>query len=169
MDLAQPQRRPPTDFSLPPGTCEFFTQPSNHFSSDLLREKIKDDLERDSKRKNAVLFGLPDSDENETNAVRTMVNEANLDNLKPDDIITAFRDGPAYEGKPRFCKVYCKSVDAKQAFINFVNSSRKNGDDEFREMRARPDLSFLQRRRARELRAELKSRFDNGESDLYID
>jgi len=159
------------DFRLRPPTTvarEFISQPINAFSSEL-HEKIKDDLERDSKRKNAVLFGLPVSDENETCAVRSMVNEANLDNLKSDDIVTCFRHGPTYEGKPRFCKVYCKSVEAKQAFITFVNNSRKNGDEEYREMRARPDLSFLQRRKARELRAELTSRTANGESDLYID
>jgi len=163
------QRPPPMDFRHPSAaTCESFVQPSNPFSSDL-RERMKDDLERDSKRKNAVLFGLPVTDKNETDAVRTLVNEANLENLKASDITTAYRDGPTYEGKPRFCKVYCKSIDAKLAFINFVNNSRKSGDEEFRDMRARPDLSFLQRRKARELRAELKSRSDNGESDLYID
>ena len=84
-------------------------------------------------------------------------------------IVTVFRDGPVYDEMPRFCKVYCKNIDAKVHFINFINSSRKLNTDGFSKLRARPDLSYLQRQRARELRSELQIHIDAGENDFFID
>ena len=41
--------------------------------------------------------------------------------------------------------------------------------DGFSKLRARPDLSYLQRQRARELRSELQIHIDAGENDFFID
>ena len=60
-------------------------------------------------------------------------------------------------------------MDCKTRFINFVNSSRKSNVKCFLSLRARPDLSYLQRKTARDLRAELITRTDNGELNLFID
>ena len=133
------------------------------------KDQIRDEVERHSKRKNAVLFGLQVSDVNETDVVKKLVSDAELSDLTQDNIITVFRDGPSYDNVPRFCKVYLDSIDAKTRFINFINDSRRNNTDGFINLRARPDLSFLQRKRARELRSELSARTKNGESNLFID
>ena len=150
--------------------------PSNsHGHSDCLptldeqRMLLKDELERESKRKNAVLFGLPVTDENDTDVVKKMVADAKLANLQPQDVVTVFRDGPKVEHFPRFCKVYLSSVNCKTAFIDMINTNRKQNVTDFASLRARPDLSFLQRKRARELRDELKTRVDAGETDIFID
>lgn len=133
------------------------------------RAKLRDELERESKRKNAVLFGLESSGANDTDTVKKLIAEADLDDSKPEDVVTVFRDGPTYQDKPRFCKVYLNSVDSKIAFIKFINESRKSNDPIFSNMRSRPDLSYFQRKKGRELRSELKSRTDSGEANLFID
>lgn len=138
-------------------------------NDDEVRTRLRDELERESKRKNAVLFGLEDTGANDTDVVKQLIDDAVLQDLKSSDVVTVFRDGPDYDDKPRFCKVYLKSVDAKAAFINFINTSRKNEIEGFSTLRSRPDLSFLQRKRARELRDELQTRNNAGENDLYVD
>lgn len=133
------------------------------------REALFDEFERQHKQNNAVLFGLDDSDENETVVVKRMVEAAHIDDLKAKDIVTVFRNGPTVAGKPRLCKVYCSSIKAKVAFVKFINESRKSGDDNFKNLRARFDLTYLQREMGRKLRAELETRLSKGESNLYID
>jgi PHD-finger len=159
-----PTIRPQPLMSIP---CAAPTVTTSTFSD---RDEMRDELERESKRKNAVLFGLEQvSSRNDTDVVKQLISDADVEGLSPDDIVTVFRDGPLYEDKPRFCKVYCTSIDAKARFIEFINNCRKSETDGFVNLRARPDLSFLQRKRARELRAELKARTDNGETNLYVD
>jgi PHD-finger len=162
LETAGPNRPPPL-MSFP------INPPPMQGTFDAQKEQMRDELERQSKRKNAVLFGLQVSSRNDTDIVKELIEEAEIEGLSPDDIVTVFRDGPSYDDKPRFCKVYCVSIECKTRFINFVNSSRKSGVEGFSSMRARPDLSFLQRKTARDLRAEMKTRTDNGELNLFID
>jgi hypothetical protein len=163
IENAKPRPPPLMNFTAPPGA------PSLGPIQDDYRTKLRDELERESKRKNAVLFGLEDTGANDTDTVKKLIADADLEDLKPEDVVTVFRDGPTYEDKPRFCKVYLNSVDSKIAFIKFINDSRKSTDPIFTNMRSRPDLSFLQRKKGRELRSELKSRLESGESNLFVD
>lgn len=163
LEAAEP--RPPPLMGLP----FFGGAPARPKPDDEYRVKLRDELERESKRKNAVLFGLEATEANDTETIKELIAKANLKDLTPNDVVTVFRDGPTYEDKPRFCKVYLKNVDAKNSFVSFINTSRKNNVAGFSSMRSRPDLSYLQRKIARELREELNSRSENGETNLYVD
>uniref|UniRef100_A0A915JJC9 Uncharacterized protein n=1 Tax=Romanomermis culicivorax TaxID=13658 RepID=A0A915JJC9_ROMCU len=52
--------------------------------------------------------------------------------------------------------VYCNNSKLKAAFIKLINKNCRNSID--KNLRARPDLSYLQRKRSRELQAELQGR-----------
>jgi hypothetical protein len=129
---------------------------------------VKDAIEIESKKANAVLFGLADS-ENDLEAVRQLVANDDTAELEPDEIVRVFRDGPRINGKPRFLKICCSNSQAKKSFIKFVNTNRRNSVNNFDHLRARPDLSYLQRQRSRELQSEMKMRYDAGETNLRID
>lgn len=129
---------------------------------------VKDAIEIESKKSNAVLFGLENS-EDDLDAVRNLLQEVDGTGLKPEDIIRVFRDGPKLTGKPQFLKVLCNNSQSKKLFINLINNSRRKMLPTFKNLRARPDLSYLQRKRSRELQSELKTRIDSGETDLYVD
>jgi hypothetical protein len=138
------------------------------FDTASIAELIKDAVEVDSKKANAVLFGVTEADGvDDTSTVRQIVADANLADLKPQDILRTFRDGPKHQGKPRFLKVICSNSQAKRAFIAHVNGKRRF-DDAY-PLRARPDLSWLQRKRSRELQTELFDRKRLGEKGLFID
>ncbi len=126
---------------------------------------VKDEMEIEKKKNNAVLFGLPEEDDvDDLSAVRQLVidcaNECNI--LKPESIKHVFRDGPRLEDKPKFLKVECCDFRAKKEFIFLINKRFKS-----QHLRARPDLSYLQRERARELRREFHQLSDK--EDFYID
>lgn len=65
--------------------------------------------------------------------------------------------------------MYCDSIDSKVSFINFINGSRRDGIEDLIELRTRPYLSFLQRKRSRVLRTKLDLRLQNGETILHVD
>lgn len=128
---------------------------------------IKSTLEAETKKHNAVLFGLPEETD-DLAAVRKLVsagneNEENLI-VKPSDIIRVFRDGPVYKDAPRFLKVVCVTSKVQQSFIGLINKVVKQDKPD---LRARPDLTWEQRDAGRKLREQWKAR---GESkDQYID
>jgi hypothetical protein len=136
--------------------------------STTLAALVKDAIEIESRKANAVLFGLPDS-RDDLNAVRKLVEDEANPALKPDDIVRVFRDGPTIAGKPRFFKICCNNSQSKKTFISLVNKNRRDSEPGFENLRARPDLSYLQRKRSRELQFELKSRYNAGETNLRID
>lgn len=123
---------------------------------------IKSTMEAESKRHNAVLFGLPE-EEDDLLAVRKLISDEieNTDNLfvKPSDIIRVFRDGPNYKDSPRFLKVVCVTSNVQHNFIGLVNKVLKQ---RFANLRARPDLTYEQRVAGRKLRDKLAS-FENRE------
>ena len=90
------------------------------------------------------------------------VSDENFKHLDANSIIRVFRDGPKYDDKPRFLKVLCSNPQAKKDFIRFVNLKFKSEG-----LRARPDLSFLQRENARKLRMKFNAMTDK--EKFYID
>lgn len=129
---------------------------------------IKDAVEIEGKKANAVLFGLDDAPV-DLDAVRELIPEEGVEGLNRHDVLRVFRDGPQPpNGKPRFLKIICSNSQAKKTFIRHINNSRRNRVKHFLFLRSRPDLSFLQRQRSRELNIELKRRTDAGELNLYI-
>jgi hypothetical protein len=60
---------------------------------------IKDAIEVESKKANAVLFGLDERDDvGDLESVRKLVADADAAGLQPEDVIRVFRDGPVYNG-----------------------------------------------------------------------
>uniref|UniRef100_A0A915IV25 Uncharacterized protein n=1 Tax=Romanomermis culicivorax TaxID=13658 RepID=A0A915IV25_ROMCU len=149
-----------------------FNNISSTNSSSHIAMLIKDALEIESKKNNAVLFGLPEINGlDDIEAVQQFIGnqDENSTSISPDNIVQGFRDGPKYDGKPCFLKVVCTNLQAKHAFIKLINNAhgtpKNDGDDR---LCARPDLSYLQRGASRKLQAKLKTGLDNGETGLYI-
>jgi PHD-finger len=120
-------------------------------------EAVDEAVELKLKRHNAVLFGLPESDD-DIDAIREMVTNANprdrSSRIRPSDILYTFRDGPSINGKPRFNKVVCATNQVRDNFIKLINRTIKPDLD--LPLRARPDLTFRQRQEGRQLREKLK-------------
>ena len=118
---------------------------------------IKSTFEAESKRRNAVLFGVHEQDD-DLEAVRNLVSNGNPkeENLKvkPSDITSVFRDGPRIPGKPRFLKVVCVTSKVQRSFIELVNKTIKLTNPD---LRARPDLTWEQRDAGRKLRHKLET------------
>lgn len=131
---------------------------------------IRDAIEKESKKANAVLFNLSERGK-DLEDVKSLISDHNTDSeLSPDDIARVFRDGPKHTNKPQFLKVCLTSSRAQSRFISLVNRTlRNNGTGPYPHLRARPDLSFLQRERQRELMTELRNRLASGETDLFVD
>lgn len=117
---------------------------------------IKSTLEAETKRHNAVLFGL-EEEADDLAAVRRLVTgagnvaEENLA-VKP-SIVRVFRDRPEYQDAPRFLKVVCVTSKVQHSFIGLINKVIKRDQPN---LRARPDLTWEQRDAGRKLRDHLK-------------
>uniref|UniRef100_A0A915IP34 Endonuclease/exonuclease/phosphatase domain-containing protein n=1 Tax=Romanomermis culicivorax TaxID=13658 RepID=A0A915IP34_ROMCU len=75
-----------------------------------LQALIKDALEVETKKANAVLFGLPVNNTiDDLAAVCAIVEKADNEDVGPEDITRVFRDGPTYDDKPHFLKVCCNN------------------------------------------------------------
>lgn len=127
---------------------------------------VQEAVELKLKSHNAVLFGVPETGDDDLKTVRDLltipaaVNDAQL---KPSEILYTFRDGPQLDGKPRFLKVVCVTSQAKQNFINFVNKTAKPASAW--PLRARPDLTYQQRQNGKKLREKLD---EFGKIDHFI-
>lgn len=132
-----------------------------------LEKMVKSTIEAEKKRQNAVLFGLPETDD-DLSAVRKLVSMGinNEDHLivKPSEITHVFRDGPEYEDAPRLLKVVCVTSKVQAAFIDLINKAIKRQKPE---LRARPDLTWDQREAGRNLRKEF-GKLRNSD-DFFID
>lgn len=147
---------------------------NNNFSTDI-QQTIRDAIEVEVKKPNAVLFGLPET-EHDLNAVRALFqNQPSTDyKFYDDDILKVFRDGPqmkSLDGKqlPRLLKVCCTSSAIKDRFIDFIKHLR--ADPQFRHLRARPDLTFNQRQHGRALLSKLidLEQSTGTQNNYYID
>lgn len=140
---------------------DFPVLPSKPFNSQKLIETMESVYEAQSKRRNAVLFGLADTID-DLKAVRALVatdpanpDEADLPTVCPTDIQYVFRDGPSNpDGKSRFLKVVCATSKVKDNFINIVNK-RARAINPPSGLRARIDLTYQQRVDGRNLRLKL--------------
>ena len=113
---------------------------------------IKTTMEAESKRHNAVLFGVPEAADDLT-AVQDLISAAETEDVnlqvKPSDIVRVFRDGPRRADSPRFLKVVCVTSAVQRSFIGLVNKVIKPTNQL---IRARPDLTWAQRDAGRKLR-----------------
>jgi len=124
-------------------------------------------IEAETKKRNAVLFGLPEAAD-DLAAVRQLVSDADPDDeslkITATDVAHVFRDGPHYPDALRFLKVDCSTSAVQHAFIALVNKElRKDHAD----LRARPDFTWDQREAGRKLREKLKTMTDPHK--FYID
>lgn len=133
-------------------------------SLDGLEKKFAEFYEAESKKRNAVLFGLRQSD-NEIGDIRQLVKDSTI---KPSDIVYTFRDGPDHTKNgttiEQFNKVVFATSAARNKFLAWMSKNR------FEDLRARADLTFAQREANRKLRSELEQRQAGGlEPNLRID
>lgn len=136
-------------------------------------QSIESVIEAASKKKNAVLFGLAETDEEDLTAVRKLLKtgpgddkDVNSPKICPTDIQNVFRDGPFYNDKPRFLKIVCATSKVKDDFIKYINKFLKQSDPEFSDLRSRPDLTYVQRMDGKALRAKFS---DLDPNNHYID
>lgn len=136
-------------------------------SSKNLVSIVKSTIEAETKRRNAVLFGLEEQDD-DLSAVRDLISNGNPHEqnlkVKPSEITCVFRDGPKIPGKPRFLKVICVTSKVQHSFIELINKIVQQRN---KNLRARPDLTWEQREVGRKLRKALEN-FDDT-TNFYID
>lgn len=124
-----------------------------------ISQVIEETIEFRLKQRNAVLFGVPESDD-DLAAVRQLLltpchDEA--ERVNPQDVQYVFRDGTKHADQPRFLKVICATSQVKQDFIKFINRVVKpNVAATNPHLRSRPDLTYRQRVDGRTLREKLK-------------
>jgi hypothetical protein len=126
---------------------------------------FQDMFELETKKRNAVVFGLPDSGDDLT-YLRDLA-ENSL--VKSTDILYTFKDGPNHDrnGKtiPQFNKVVFSTSKARNLFLGWLKTHRPADQS----IRARPDLTYSQREENRKLRSEISRRNEKGEENLRID
>jgi hypothetical protein len=130
------------------------------------REAAIEAVEMESKKLNLVVIGLPEPADRDDD---TKVLEQFCDklNVSRSDIVDTFRDGRTTGGKPRIMKVRFKNAQSRRVFLTRFRGVRDaipNADRAW----IRPDLTYQQRIRDRELRDELRRRREAGEANIKI-
>lgn len=121
-------------------------------------------FELESKKRNAVVFGIPTTAEGDLEFLRDLAENSSV---QSSDILYTFKDGPDHDSSgtkiPQFNKVVFSTTKARNTFLSLIKKKKPEG------IRARADLTFAQREANRKLRSELDRRLDSGEADLRID
>ena len=132
-------------------------------------DAVSEAVEAKLKRHNAVLFGLPESDD-DTGAVRKLLADYEATDedqyVKESEILYTFRDGKQMDDMPRLLKVITANTKVRDNFIRFINKTAKTGSN--LPLRSRPDLTFQQRQDGRSLREKLTELDPDESGDLYI-
>jgi hypothetical protein len=129
------------------------------------REAAVEALELESKKLNLVMIGLPESDASaDSNVVGQFCTKLNID---ASDVADTFRDGQPSGGRPRIMKVKFKNAQSRRKFLTGFRGVRDTIPNAQRAW-VRPDLTYQQRVRDRELRAELNRRREAGEANIKI-
>jgi hypothetical protein len=129
------------------------------------REAAVEALELESKKLNLVVIGLPESDAHgDSNVIAQFCSKMNVN---ANDIADTFRDGRALDGRPRIMKVKFKNSQSRRSFLTGFRGARDTVANAQRAW-VRPDLTYQQRVKDRELRAELSRRRDAGEANIKI-
>ncbi len=127
----------------------------------LIFEQTREMSEKESKKKNLVVLGLPENP-----------NASDLDMMKqvcasvsvsPTSVHEVLRDGPAQPGRPRILKVKFQDLASRRKFLVGFRGAAQ-GLAGFGKSWVRPDLTFRERQQDRVLRAELGRRRDAGEN-----
>jgi hypothetical protein len=131
-----------------------------------LKSQFADFYELETKKRNAVVFGIPTESVDDLNLLRNLVENSPI---KPSDILYTFKDGPDRDsnGKPisQFNKVVFSTSKARNHFLSWIKTNKPRD----LLIRARPDLTYAQREANRKLRLELNRRTNDGEQNLRID
>lgn len=131
---------------------------SNQTAPKPFAEAVEEAVELKLKSRNAVLFGVPESDkDDDLDVVRSFLSMPagdDIERVKPSDVLYVFRDGPQRTGQSRFLKVVCTTSQVRQNFIQFINKVAKPASSI--PLRSRPDLTYQQRVNGRKLRDKLQ-------------
>jgi hypothetical protein len=130
------------------------------------REAAVEAVEMEGKKLNLVVIGLPESADRDgdSNVIGQFCEKLNVDAA---DIVDTFRDGRTTGGKPRIMKVRFKNAQSRRCFLTRFREVRDAVPNAQRAW-IRPDLTYQQRLRDRELRDELHRRRDAGEANIKI-
>jgi hypothetical protein len=130
------------------------------------REAAVEAVEMEGKKLNLVVIGLPESQEpnGDNKILGQFCEKLSVNN---DDIVDTFRDGRTTGGRPRIMKVRFKNAHSRRSFLTRFREVRDAIPNAERAW-IRPDLTYQQRLRDRELRDELHRRRDAGEANIKI-
>jgi hypothetical protein len=130
------------------------------------REAAVEALELESKKLNLVVIGLPEKDANaDGEVIKQFCDKMSID---AGDVADTFRDGRANNGgRPRIMKVKFKNAQSRRKFLTGFRSTRDTVPNADRAW-VRPDLTYQQRVKDRELRDELHRRREAGEANIKI-
>lgn len=140
-------------------------------SNKLIVSAVKDALEAESKKSTVVLENfLVKNDQKVVEEVRSF---ASAVGFQPEKIINIRQSGPIIKSRktgadlPRIIKVKCDSETSKIELIKMVAKFADRGKRS--KVYARPDRTWQERERLRQLNQELAEKLDTGDNDYYID
>ncbi len=126
---------------------------------DFMHASINEAMEADSKKNNLVLIGLDEKVDSKA-YLTDVCNKLNIDS---GDILESFRDGrPPPGARPRILKIRFGGHASRRVFLTGYQGVRDRVPGGGRSW-VRPDLTFTQRQKDKELRDELSRRRDAGE------
>ena len=97
-----------------------------------------------------------------------MLNIAKEIGIKDVEPVSVIRLGSKVSPKGRLIRVQIGSLSIKRALLSNAKKLKNHQSAQLKDVYITPDLSVQERKIQKELRAELKRRKDNGESNLKI-
>lgn len=139
--------------------------PPHDNKEDIFEEVVSECMEREKRCMNTVFFGIPEDDS--SSVIDQVTPIVSAIDQGTDKALKAFRLGkPRSDGKPRPIKVVHK---CKENALRILKNGKKLKDHAiYSRVYVRSDKTPRQQEYERKIRSTLKTRTDNGETDLII-
>lgn len=145
--------------------------PASKDLTSIVVSSVRDALEAEAKKTTAVLENFQTA--NDATLLTDVTNLVTTAGFDATQIVSVRRSGPVSQNRrtgadmPRIVKVKCDSESAKAALIKAVTAYSQRGT--VSKVRARPDRTWQQREKLRQLHGELQEKRDAGENFWFID
>jgi hypothetical protein len=135
-----------------------------------IQDTIEAAIEKEKKKSFAVISNLPEyyPDGSRVSEIAVARQIANVTGSDPAMIISAFRNGPRVNGRPRFVKVQFVNPNAQRNFLKQSGYIKSRGDSFLKRVFIRRDFTFAERETLRNLKKEKAERERRGEK-VYLD
>ena len=146
----------------------------------LLDEKVDDKNkemeERERRKKNLVVFGIPENNnadpverkKHDTEKFSSVCNELGVPEVSS-EILNSFRLGATNpKNEPRPLKIILKSEEQKRKILSKARNLKTSPNIHFQKIDVKPDLTLKERAIRKELVIQLKARQSKGETGLVI-